>query len=84
MSEEDRKREAVRAQLEQVTQEYKAAQEQAHSAAQQLKCVSAPITALCESCTHRHSYDGVFPCTIARRGTAGLIVMTLVGADLVA
>ena len=37
VSEEDKKREAVRAQLEQVTQEYRAAQEQARSAAQQLK-----------------------------------------------
>ena len=37
VSEEDKKREAVRAQLEQITQEYKAAQEQARSAAQQLK-----------------------------------------------
>ena len=44
VSEEDRKREAVRAQLEQVTQEYKAAQEQARSATQQLKRVSARTT----------------------------------------
>ena len=43
VSEEDRQREAVRAQLEQITQEYKAAQQQARSAAQQLKCVPTPI-----------------------------------------
>ena len=42
-SEEDRKREAVRAQLEEITQEYKAAQEQARSAAQQLKCASTQM-----------------------------------------
>jgi len=37
MSEEDKKREVVRAQLEKITQEYKDAQDQARSAAQQLK-----------------------------------------------
>ena len=42
VSEEDRQRDAVRAQLEQITQEYKVAQEQARSAAQQLKCVPTP------------------------------------------
>lgn len=43
VSEEDRKREAVRAQLEEITQEYKAVQEQARSAAQQLKCASTQM-----------------------------------------
>jgi hypothetical protein len=36
-SEEARRREAVRAQLEQITQEYKQAQEQARSALKELK-----------------------------------------------
>jgi hypothetical protein len=39
VSEEDKKREAVRAQLEKIQQEYQDAQQQARSAQQQLKCV---------------------------------------------
>lgn len=40
VSDEDKKRQAVRAQLEKIQQEYQDAQQQARSAQQQLKCVS--------------------------------------------